>query len=743
MAEILGTVASILQLLDTAAKTWEHIQDFLNAPKEEKQISLEMECLKAILERLRQEMITNPSCQWSQDMDKPLTMLKEMMEEFKSKLGVSTFRSQVKWSLGGKKEAAEYLAKFEQFKSLLNTWLLVDLGEISRQQKELLTILNDKQYAAERAQIIDWFSPVLPVLDREEPGAGYWWILASKSGRKDWGKPCGVVESRVRENRFWCLWLWTSSRQLVIGGRDISEVRTAYQKHLEKKTAPSLAEIENIVHSEIGISKVYIVVDAVDEYPEDLRQILLSALAAMGPTCNLMMTSRPHIIPGPAFLNIKFLEIYANMDDIQANVNMEIQKSPHLSKFLLAKLHMKALAKQYTATNIRTALDHLPRTLVETYTDAIRRIDAQSEEDKDIANEALSWVTNAKRVLSVAELRVALAIESGTQELDKENLTDIEKILSGGYSENKGQESASASARGHYDMVRLLANSGADMNAQGGKALQAAAWKGSKKVVQLLIDNGADVNAQGGKYGHALQAAAYMGHKKVMQLLIDHRADVNAQGGRYGKALQAAAFKGHREIIQLLTDHRADVNSQGGKYTNALQAAAYMGHKEVVQLLIDHRADVNAQGGRGQRPALRSSLCRGTRELIIQLLNSPSKQYSNALQAAAYKGHKEVAQLLIDYRADVNAHGGWYGNALQAAAHSGHKEVVQLLIDHRADVNTQGGKYGNHDALQAAAYMGHKEVMRLLVDHGANVKIQGGESSKDSETLKCGTAVHS
>ncbi|KAJ7129104.1 hypothetical protein C8R46DRAFT_1331248, partial [Mycena filopes] len=121
-------------------------------------------------------------------------------------------------------------------------------------------------------------------------------------------------------------------RQLVIGGQDISEVRTAYQKHLETKTAPSLAEIENIVRSEISKSKVYIVVDAVDEYPEELRQILLPALAAMGPTCNLMMTSRPHITPSPAFQNIKFLEIQADMDDVQAYVNMEIQNSPHLSK---------------------------------------------------------------------------------------------------------------------------------------------------------------------------------------------------------------------------------------------------------------------------------------------------------------------------------------------------------------------------------------------------------------------------
>ncbi|KAJ7129105.1 hypothetical protein C8R46DRAFT_1236699 [Mycena filopes] len=128
MATILSTVGSILQLLETAARAWEHIQDFRNAPKEEKQIRLEIGYLKTTLERLHQEIIANPSSQLTQNIRGPLTSFEGMMKEFTPKLGASTFTRQVKWALGGKKEAAEYLAKFEHFKSLLNTWLLVDLG---------------------------------------------------------------------------------------------------------------------------------------------------------------------------------------------------------------------------------------------------------------------------------------------------------------------------------------------------------------------------------------------------------------------------------------------------------------------------------------------------------------------------------------------------------------------------------------------------------------------------------------
>lgn len=47
-----------------------------------------------------------------------------------------------------------------------------------------------------------------------------------------------------------------------------------------------------------------------------------------------------------------------------------------------------------------------------------------------IAHSTFTWVVNAKRPLTVQELQVALAIESGAKKLDVDNLLDIEIILS-------------------------------------------------------------------------------------------------------------------------------------------------------------------------------------------------------------------------------------------------------------------------------------------------------------------------
>lgn len=52
--------------------------------------------------------------------------------------------------------------------------------------------------------------------------------------------------------------------------------------------------------------------------------------------------------------------------------------------------------------------------------------------------------------------------------------------------------------------------------------------RGQKEIVRLLIEKGADVNAQGGFYGNALQAASVRGDELMIRLLIEKGADVNA-----------------------------------------------------------------------------------------------------------------------------------------------------------------------------------------------------------------------
>jgi ankyrin repeat protein len=56
-----------------------------------------------------------------------------------------------------------------------------------------------------------------------------------------------------------------------------------------------------------------------------------------------------------------------------------------------------------------------------------------------------------------------------------------------------------------------------------------------------------------------LQAAAQEGHTEIVGILLDKGADVNAAGGFYGSSLQAAVQEGHTEIVSMLMEWGARV----------------------------------------------------------------------------------------------------------------------------------------------------------------------------------------
>lgn len=97
---------------------------------------------------------------------------------------------------------------------------------------------------------------------------------------------------------------------------------------------------------------------------------------------------------------------------------------------MLARLHVESLASAaaLSTKHVRRKLQTLPTTLVGTYDDAMRRIEAQEPDHRDIAVKTLAWVSYAFRSLSVQELQHALVIEPGHSELDEELLLDAQSI---------------------------------------------------------------------------------------------------------------------------------------------------------------------------------------------------------------------------------------------------------------------------------------------------------------------------
>jgi predicted transcriptional regulator len=97
-------------------------------------------------------------------------------------------------------------------------------------------------------------------------------------------------------------------------------------------------------------------------------------------------------------------------------------------RFLLARLHMKALVEQDSKEAILHVLKNLPNEIDEIYDQAMERIERQP--NKELAKRVLSWIIHASRPLSVEELRHALAVSPNMTEINPDALVFKSKLTS-------------------------------------------------------------------------------------------------------------------------------------------------------------------------------------------------------------------------------------------------------------------------------------------------------------------------
>jgi hypothetical protein len=166
--------------------------------------------------------------------------------------------------------------------------------------------------------------------------------LNAESKNRKTGVACMYLnhkEAQVQTPAMLLSGLW---RQLV-HGRDLGLLaKELYKCHQERKTKPSVDEVFPVLQQVITeFSQVYIIVDAVDEYPEMQRGILFKHLGKMGPTVNFMVTSRPHISPDSSLPNPSTLEIYANESDIRSYVEAQIKQSPRLTRHVESTINLR------------------------------------------------------------------------------------------------------------------------------------------------------------------------------------------------------------------------------------------------------------------------------------------------------------------------------------------------------------------------------------------------------------------
>lgn len=104
-----------------------------------------------------------------------------------------------------------------------------------------------------------------------------------------------------------------------------------------------------------------------------------------------------------------------------------------LPRFQLVELHLQSLVGKTSPKALRNALHGL--TVAEdpygsAYSEAMERIEGQVAGHKQLAMRVLSWIVYARRPLTILELQQALAVEVGACDLDRDNLDDIQLMVS-------------------------------------------------------------------------------------------------------------------------------------------------------------------------------------------------------------------------------------------------------------------------------------------------------------------------
>ncbi|KAJ7591877.1 ankyrin repeat-containing domain protein [Mycena floridula] len=90
--------------------------------------------------------------------------------------------------------------------------------------------------------------------------------------------------------------------------------------------------------------------------------------------------------------------------------------------FLLVRLHLDSLSKKYTPKILREALMSLPKDIHNSYDETMRRIVDQGKEYSQLAHRVFLWLAFAKRALTLLELRHALAVSEGMDEMELDAL---------------------------------------------------------------------------------------------------------------------------------------------------------------------------------------------------------------------------------------------------------------------------------------------------------------------------------
>ncbi|XP_046369336.2 putative ankyrin repeat protein RF_0381 [Haliotis rufescens] len=337
-------------------------------------------------------------------------------------------------------------------------------------------------------------------------------------------------------------------------------------------------------------------------------------------------------------------------------------------------------------------------------------------------------------ILSRADMNILhMACEGGNDPIVKhvlqQTVTDINSRRRDG-----STAVMQAVLNGHINVLNLLVSKGVDLTMfddKGSTLLEKAIQGGNTEIVKYVFNQTrVDINRKHCGLTPVMHAA-YCGKLDVFMFFVQKGADLSITDENHGTILLKACDGGNIDIVKyVLEQNIVEINSKGKEDLTPAMKAARRGHRDIFELLVKKGANL-ALKDEWDFNILHHACDGGNADIVKYVfkqnsidINTKKEDGRTPAMMAAYKGHKEVFDLLIRNGADITVDVDIFdSNILHLACQGGNVNIVKYVLKQNSiDINTKE-EDGRTPAMMAAK-SGHGEVLDLLMRKGANLRLE-------------------
>ena len=203
-------------------------------------------------------------------------------------------------------------------------------------------------------------------------------------------------------------------------------------------------------------------------------------------------------------------------------------------------------------------------------------------------------------------------------------------------------------------------------------------------LVQKLNDKPSLVDSKTEQGISLLQFAAYCRNNIAVDILKMRMQKLDI--------FESSCIGNHEEVAKIMEKDPEILNSFSADGFTALGLASFFGHLSLVKLLLDKGANPNI---------------------------ASNNQFKVApIHSACAISNYEIAKLLIQHGADVDAKQMQGNTPLHSAAHNGQTTLATLLLDNGADINARNDK--GETPLFMANEKNFQEIANLIIKQGGS-----------------------